>query len=336
MSNPTAHFVYRAQQSLQSSISLGRMPQQLEIRAPEDDWTGVTSPAERRKIQNRLHQRLYSTSCPFFPRFNRLLLCKPRPRLTYGPLGKGRGAKQPTARQTPLEKESSPLAVHKTECGGAAPSSSDGSLMGFASSSEGVRRKYSPIQHLTSSQLWEVMAGYEYSVYHGDMLGSPHVDQLLTLIQFNVLRALFSNAFAISLSTAWCDEDAVSPWCRMDVRGLDPTVSYPSSLLPTILQRNLPHHPWIDLFPFSQLRDNLLRAGETYDEWALCNDLVDFCDVTHDETGLIVWSDPWRPSSWEVSETFLIKWGWVVKGCSELVASTNYWRRQRGEREVMF
>lgn len=44
---------------LAGSVLLGRMPQQAEVRLAEDDWTGSTNAAERRKRQNRLHQRLY-------------------------------------------------------------------------------------------------------------------------------------------------------------------------------------------------------------------------------------------------------------------------------------
>lgn len=42
------------------SIPLSSMPQQAEVLAPEDDWTGLSSPAARRKLQNRLNQRAYS------------------------------------------------------------------------------------------------------------------------------------------------------------------------------------------------------------------------------------------------------------------------------------
>ena len=45
------------------TVLLQRMPQQAEVRASEDDWTGRTDAAERRKLQNRLHQRAYSKLC---------------------------------------------------------------------------------------------------------------------------------------------------------------------------------------------------------------------------------------------------------------------------------
>jgi hypothetical protein len=43
-------------------IVLQRMPQQLLAQTPAEDWTGVTSTAERRKRQNRLNKR---SQCQF-------------------------------------------------------------------------------------------------------------------------------------------------------------------------------------------------------------------------------------------------------------------------------
>ncbi len=43
----------------EGSVQLQRMAQQAEVRVMDDDWTGRTSAAERRKLQNRLHQRKY-------------------------------------------------------------------------------------------------------------------------------------------------------------------------------------------------------------------------------------------------------------------------------------
>jgi hypothetical protein len=43
-------------------VVLERMPQQSGLLGAEDDWTGVTSSAERRRVQNRINQRAYSES----------------------------------------------------------------------------------------------------------------------------------------------------------------------------------------------------------------------------------------------------------------------------------
>jgi hypothetical protein len=40
-------------------IKLSDMAQRREIRTASEDWTGITSSAERRKLQNRLNQRAY-------------------------------------------------------------------------------------------------------------------------------------------------------------------------------------------------------------------------------------------------------------------------------------
>jgi hypothetical protein len=42
------------------TVLLGQMPQQLEVRSVEEDWTGLTDAAVRRRLQNRLNQRIYS------------------------------------------------------------------------------------------------------------------------------------------------------------------------------------------------------------------------------------------------------------------------------------
>lgn len=47
-----------------SAIALTPMVQQLEVRKEGDDWTGVTSTVERRKLQNRLNKRASSKINP--------------------------------------------------------------------------------------------------------------------------------------------------------------------------------------------------------------------------------------------------------------------------------
>ena len=43
-------------------LVLERMQQQSGLLGAEDDWTGVTSSAERRRVQNRINQRAYRES----------------------------------------------------------------------------------------------------------------------------------------------------------------------------------------------------------------------------------------------------------------------------------
>lgn len=39
------------------TIPVQQLPQLAELRSVEEDWTGSTGPAKRRKLQNRLNQR---------------------------------------------------------------------------------------------------------------------------------------------------------------------------------------------------------------------------------------------------------------------------------------
>ena len=52
--------------------------------------------------------------------------------------------------------------------------------------------------------------------------------------------------------------------------------------------------------------------------------------------GVIVWSPPWDVRGWEVTEGFWNKWGFLMKGCDDVLEATNYWRGQRGEEPLVF
>ncbi|KAH7304717.1 hypothetical protein B0I35DRAFT_414296 [Stachybotrys elegans] len=47
--------------------------------------------------------------------------------------------------------------------------------------------------------------------------------------------------------------------------------------------------------------------------------------------GVIAWSPPWDIRGWEASEGFIRKWGWIFQGLPTLFEATNGWRMQRGE-----
>lgn len=110
----------------------------------------------------------------------------------------------------------------------------------------------------------------------------------------------------------------------------------PPSLRPTPIQRKIPHHPWLDFFPFPRMRDCLIVAGDSFDDDELCHDLMAFWDTRNTGATLLVWGEPWDPRNWEVTEAFVSKWGWLLKGSPELLAASNSWRLVRGERPLLW
>lgn len=86
------------------------------------------------------------------------------------------------------------------------------------------------------------------------------------------------------------------------------------------------------------MRDNLILAGDDYDDLELCEDLCGLFNRqkrnSKSRTGLIIWGEPWDPDGWEVTSSFLERWGWILEGCDELMLSTNRWRAKRCERPL--
>jgi hypothetical protein len=161
------------------------------------------------------------------------------------------------------------------------------------------------------------------------------VDHLLTLIQFNIYRATLTNIFIVTPSAIKSPE-------VLEIVHISPNLlpsSVPPSLTPTILQRKVKHPAWIDAAPLAVLRDNLILAEGTYDSDALCLDVLGLFHGYEGDgrecNGAMVWGDPWEVGNWEVSEGFVGRWGWLLKGCGELMQATNYWRGRRGEEALV-
>ncbi|EON65447.1 hypothetical protein W97_04685 [Coniosporium apollinis CBS 100218] len=286
------------------------MTQQAKVHAPQEDWTGVTDSRLRRKLQNRLNQRsrrkreAYTKTTGHIPPAAQSITSR-----IYDD-----SSVSGSRWSTQIIDSSSPeVAVVVSTA--LEPQVKPRKLGQWANTYAG---EADDIQQTVLNQL-EELASQKY-------MGSPTADFLLTLIQFNVFRALLRNTFTLRLTLDWLQDDAFSPFCAGHFNE-----SAPSSLQPTLLQRTTEHHPWIDLFPFPAMRDNLLRIYGKFDEDQLCGDLVGWCRSPGERTGLIVWSEPWDPSGWEATEAFLKTWGWTIRGCREISYSTNYWRARRGE-----
>lgn len=175
------------------------------------------------------------------------------------------------------------------------------------------------------------------SAYESYVRGDPTADHLLMLIKVNVFRAFAQNLQLIGLSEPWMEYDAISPFSTAlphKPPESDIISHIPTNLQPTRLQKSVPHHPWLDFFPLPKMRDNLIGAGDDWDDEQLCHDLMGFWGDSTMDAGLLVWGDPWNIQNWEVTEPFLKKWQWVVRGCPELMNATNSWRARRGEKLI--
>ncbi|OOF97366.1 hypothetical protein ASPCADRAFT_143779 [Aspergillus carbonarius ITEM 5010] len=295
--------------------SMSSWPTSLRPMRSIDDWTGITDPRLRRRLQNRLNQRAYRS---------RLQAQEYRPQQENGTLVPH---DRPYANQT-----DSPLKA----LGSAPPNSLAGTtppdhLMAFTC-------RFSVNHHLVCtyvpSNVHECMNEFERNALVNYRSHSPRTDHLLSLSRINVLRAAYENARAVGMDVDWlCADEAVSVFSMSSPVSSQHT-TVPLSLKPTTLQRAIPHHPWLDIFPFPQIRDNLILAGEALDDHEFCHDLIGFWDTRRSDATLLVWGLPSNPRNWEVTENFARKWSWLLRGCTEILISTDSWRVQRGEKPL--
>lgn len=159
--------------------------------------------------------------------------------------------------------------------------------------------------------------------------------RLLVLVQYNVLRATITNMSILSI----LHRMPLECGAVFNLKNLPhPPDTIPPSLEPTELQKQIDHDVWIDTFPWPRMRNNLLLNIGKFDEDELCVDVAGGLWEGFDkveQTGLIVWGEPWSETGWEMSEGFATKWSFLLKGCHALVESTNRWRESRGEERLV-
>lgn len=189
------------------------------------------------------------------------------------------------------------------------------------------------LSYFNPSQRLEFMNKLYGKALH--MIGNPVLSRNLTLCdaRFNVFRAMLINANLLGLTFDLLDEDLASQFNL--VGPLMSTVHLPASLFPSQKQKNIIHHPWIDLIPVLSLREALLIRVDVIDEDELCGDFYGACGPSK-EVGIRVWGEAWDPSAYELSEAIIRKWRWMATDCPDIVKSSNYWRRQRGEKPIVF
>ncbi|CAG9944896.1 unnamed protein product [Clonostachys rosea f. rosea IK726] len=161
--------------------------------------------------------------------------------------------------------------------------------------------------------------------------------RLITIVQYNVLRAMIWNLAALSMLDQ-IPSDCAETFGVFGQNFSNNTGQIPPNLQWTSIQRSMDHPYWISVIPFPAMRDNLILMADQYDSRGLLHDvglgLYEGLDDA-ERRGFLVWEDPWRASGWEVSEGFVKKWGFLLKGCSVEMETTNRWRELRGEERLV-
>ncbi|KAJ9141646.1 hypothetical protein NKR23_g7811 [Pleurostoma richardsiae] len=281
----------------------------------DDNWAGMSSPAERRKRQNRLSQRAYRRR-RHAQRCNALISDENR---------------EPPSTATIRPVDSACAQACDEELphrGGLQSDAAHDTLGHLLILSPEAREKAVEFTH---------QALVNYSLH----LHKP--SDLPTLARINVLNALANNALALGIPIKDLQsETCTSPFTFQGPEQpgtVDRSLSAPACLRPTALQRIVPHHPWLDVFPIPAMRDNILLGVERglVDEDELCGDMMSTEDAGGDAPApIVVWGESWDVRSWELSASFWRKWGWLVQGCPEALEATNFWREKRGEMKISF
>lgn len=297
----------------------------------KDDWTGVTSTAERKRRQNRMNQRAYRECLPS-PRVPMsLTIFAGRRKKTKGGLDCSHYDVSPVLETPPaLECKVDPASRDTS------PQVSD---IDYVVERRELHEDHGPLMQATPQRVARIRTLIKQA-YEDHMLGAPRVESLHVLIRLNALNALARNAMRMGFPVeGLCHDDYVSPFNAHGPHppGLVVGAAFPQALQPTTLQKTFLHHPWTDLFPFPQFRDNMLRGMEAglFDEDELCADILEVNrNDLEQRPSLMVWGESWDAMAWEASPAFLRKWGWLLRGCPEIFEGTNYWRERRGERKL--
>jgi hypothetical protein len=162
-------------------------------------------------------------------------------------------------------------------------------------------------------------------------------DELAQLINRNFMQAVSANARRLGLNLT-----ALGAGTATSTPRIRNPANLPPTLKPVEVQHQLPHDPLIDTIPHARLRFNVLRAIATGNldaaRFSAClrrSGAVVNVQGEARRSGLIVWNFPEQLASWELSEGFVMIWGFLLEGCEDFVAATNVWRSRRGERSLV-
>ncbi|KAH6719649.1 hypothetical protein BKA61DRAFT_628703 [Leptodontidium sp. MPI-SDFR-AT-0119] len=204
----------------------------------------------------------------------------------------------------------------------------------------------------------EALPGLELGPTH-DSDPSLSADRaLIHLIIHNVAQGFMQNISLLRLMASFSNvaqdpplNSDLAAGCKVAI--VRPTRRImPPCLLPTQLQIDFPHPMWMNMFPFPEIRDNLIRRQHSFNHKdflkSLFGDLIYVMSPTgqyqlgplsvlslprhgqqddslpgNDREGLILWGEAYLKENWEATPLFLTKWPWVAEGCHGLVDISN-------------
>ncbi|KZL67311.1 hypothetical protein CT0861_10295 [Colletotrichum tofieldiae] len=328
----------RVSETKAKGIVLVPMFHSSEVQCLDDDWSGLRDRAERRKRQNRLNVRAHRKRKAFEAcQRQRDASSAESPREILK-LGHVSTPSLQIVRWSPPEGPQSFTKETKSTPTSIDSSHYDNKCLPRMQSAITA----SPPGWQIQPGLWFLQAGKSRAAgcmpsdFQSPDLWFPLCrDNLVSLVYYNVFRATITNIHILSLTSLLGNSCTSNPSTII----LFPSPSsVPPTLLPTKIQKTTPHEYWIDIFPSGTMRDNAIRFRGNYDHHELCSDLVG-CQKGNscpDQPGIIAWSDPWHPDGWEVTEKFIDKWGFLLKGCEDVMIATNRWRALRDEEPLVW
>ncbi|KAG4286340.1 hypothetical protein FPRO06_07600 [Fusarium proliferatum] len=237
-------------------IAIEPMAQQLLVQKPGEDWTGVTSTTQRRKLQNRLNKR---------SQYLRKRQQQEQNRLASNIVGQA-GLPAESMPSIALALQGPPDAMFEV-----------------------IRRTCEVYERPDKSERVFAVACKTYMDY---TMNAPRISQLPLLISLNVTIAVANNATILGFDRAlMCIDEAISPF---NINGpFGANYNPPKALEPTEVQKTVLHHPWLDIFPFPKFRDNVILAAdaELLDDGELCEDISEINWENVEKPSLIVWGD---------------------------------------------